>query len=107
LLVGKDLARKALVSSPQVAIDPRGKEWSHTLALSLIENRNKRRRIASVEAPLIFNVSHTSRKTRRCKLGSSINVPPNCDGCTMEMSAGLSSKFLATIGDTVMLGVLL
>jgi len=63
LLGGKNLARKAFVSSSHVVIDPGGKECSHALALSLSENRNKRRRMASVDAPLIFRVSYTSRTT--------------------------------------------
>ena len=64
LLCGKNFTRKTLVSSSHAVIDPRDREWSHTLALSLSEKGKKWWRIASVEAPLIFNMSHTSRKMR-------------------------------------------
>jgi len=47
-----------------MVINPGGKEWSLALALSQRENENKRRSIASVEAPLIFTVSYTSKKLR-------------------------------------------
>ena len=85
-----------------MVIDPGGKKWSHALTLSLSENGNKRRQIASVETLLIFNVSHTSRKIERCKLGSSMGVSPNSDCCTMDMSAGLSTKLLAVTGGPLM-----
>ena len=68
---------KTLASSSQMVIDPKGREWSHALALSLSEKGNKGGKIALVEAPLIFNVSHTFIKFERCKLGSSIGEPPN------------------------------
>ena len=93
------------MSSSHVKMDPGGKERSHALALSFSENKNKCRQITSVEAPLFFNVSHTSRKTERCTLGSFIGEPPNWDFCTMETSVGLSSKLFVTTGGTVMLGV--
>jgi len=64
LLGGKNLARKVFVSSSHVVIDPRGNECSHALTLSLSENGNRRRRMASVDAPLIFRMSYTSRKLR-------------------------------------------
>jgi len=98
LLGEKILARKTVVSLSQVVIDPEGEEWSHALAFSLTENENKCRRIALVEALLIFNVSHISRKTERCKLASPIGVSPNCDCCTIYMSVGLNSKLLAIMG---------
>ena len=93
------MARKALVSSSYVVIDPGRKEWSHSHTLFLRENGNKRRRIASLEAPLIFKMLHTSKHTKRCKLGSSKIVLPNCDCCTMDMRSTLSSKLLATMRD--------
>jgi len=61
------------VSSSHVVIDPEGNERS--LCPCLRENRNKRKQIASLEAPLIFKVPQTSGKI--CKLGSSMGVPPN------------------------------
>jgi len=64
LIGGKNLARKTFVSSSLEAMDPGGKEWSHILALSLSKSENRRRWIASMEAPLIFNVSYTSRRPR-------------------------------------------
>ena len=65
LLGGKNLAMKAFVSSSHIEIDPDGKECSHALALSLSENGNRRNQIASVDAPLINFVSHTSKNIRR------------------------------------------
>ena len=62
----------------------------HALALSLSENGNRRRQIASVAAPLIFKVSHTPRNTERCKLDSSIGERANWDCWATEMSASLS-----------------
>jgi len=75
---------------------PDGKERNQGLALSLNEKGNKHRQIASLETPLSFNVSHTSKKTERCRFGSFKGVSSNWDCCTIEMSAGLSSKLLAS-----------
>ena len=50
--------------------------------------------MASMETPLSFNVSHTSKKIERCRFGPSKGVLQNWDCCTMEMSASLSSKLL-------------
>ena len=98
LLSGKNLERNALVSSSHVVIHLEGKEWSHALALSLNEKGNRRNR-ASVDTPLIFNVSHTSKKTDRCKLGSSNGVPPDWDCCTMEITICSSYQlFTSTLG---------
>jgi len=85
-------------------IDPNGSECSHALALSLSEIENRHRRIASVEAPLIFRVLHTSKNTKRCKLGSSIGKPPNWDYWATDISADLSSKLLAATWGIVMPG---
>jgi len=52
-----------------VEIDPGGKECSYALALSLSENGNRCRQMALVDAPLIFNVSHTS-KYRELQIGT-------------------------------------
>jgi len=99
LLDGKNLARKALVSSSHVLINPEGKECSHAHALSLSEKGNNHSQMASVETLLCFNVPHTSKKTERCMFGSSKVVPPNWDHYTMEMRVGLSSKlFVLTLG---------
>ena len=55
--------------------------------------------MASMETLLSFIVSHTSKKTEMCKFGSSKEVPPNWDCCTIEMRADLSSKlFASTLG---------
>ena len=97
LLGGKTLARKTLVSSFYVVIDPRGKEWSHVSPCPE-EKMGTRRHIAPLEASLIFKVSQTSKNTERHRLGSSKGVPPNCDCCTMEMSASLSSQLLVVTG---------
>jgi len=40
LLGGKNLARKALINSPQVVMQPDGKECNQALALSLNEKGN-------------------------------------------------------------------
>jgi len=63
----------------------------------LVLQRKRRRRIASVETPFNFNVSHTSKKITRWRLGSSINDPPNCVCWTMETSADLNSKLFSSI----------
>ena len=78
-------------------MNPEGKECSHALVLSLNEKGNKYNRITSVETPLSFNVSHTSKNTERCKLGSSSGVPLNWDHCTMEIRADLCSKLWASM----------
>jgi len=64
LLGGKNLARKAFLSSSLVEIDPGYKECSYALALSLGENGNRCRRMASVDVLFIFRVSHTSKTSR-------------------------------------------
>jgi len=97
------LARNALVNTSQVVIHPDGKECNQALALSLNEKGNKCNRMASVESPLSFNVSHTSKETERCRFGSSKEVPPNWDCCTVGISAGLSLKLLASIVGRAML----
>ena len=71
LLGGKSLARKIFVSLSHAVIHPGGNEWRHALALSLSEKGNTRRRMASVETLLSFNVSHTSKKTEMYKFWSS------------------------------------
>jgi len=76
--------------------------------------------MVSVETPLSFNVSHTTKKTERCRLGSSNGVPLNRDCYTVEIRGGLSSKLFAstlgramleampwTLGATISLSVLL
>jgi len=68
------LERKALVSLSTVVMDIDGKDWSHSLTLSLKENENKQTQITLLEAPLIFNVSHTFTITKRRKLGSCMGV---------------------------------
>jgi len=75
---------------------PKGKECGYAVALSLNEKGNNHNRIALVETPLSFNVSHTSKNTERCKLGSSSGIPPNWDCCNMEIRAALSSKLCAS-----------
>jgi len=78
---------------------PDDKDCNQALALSLKEKGNRHRWIASVETPLSFNISHTSKKTERCIFGSSKGVPPKWNCCTIEMNAGLNSKWLAsTVG---------
>jgi len=87
--------RKALVSSSHEVIHPDGKECSQALALFLTEKGNNHNQMASMEAPLGFNVSHTSKNIERCRFRCSKGVPPNWDCYTMEMSFGLSLKLLA------------
>jgi len=46
-----------------------------------------------------FNVSQTSKKIERWRLGSSISEPPNCDCWTIDIRDGLHSKLLtSTVG---------
>jgi len=59
--------------------------------------------MASVETPLSFNVSHTSKKTKACKFGSSNEVPPNWDYCTNDIRAGLRPKLFASMVGRAML----
>jgi len=59
--------------------------------------------MTSVETPLGFNVSHTSKKTERCKFGSSNRMPPNWDCCTIDIRASLSSKLFASVVGRAML----
>jgi len=76
-----------------------GSGWSQARALSLSEKGNSCRRIALVDTPFSFNVPHTSKKIESWRLGSSIGEPPNWDGWTIDMSAGLNSKlFTSTFG---------
>jgi len=88
--------RKNLINSSQVVIHPDGKEGNQALALYLNEKGNNRSQMASVDTLLSFNVSYTSKMTESCRFGSSKGVPPNWDCCTMEVSAGLGSKLLAS-----------
>jgi len=97
------LARNALINSSQVLMHPDGKECNQALALSLNEEGKKCRRIVSLETPLSFNVSHTSRKIERCRFRSSKGVLPNWDCCTIEISVGLSLKLLASTAMQAML----
>jgi len=69
--------RKALVNSSYVVMQPNGRDCNQALALSLNEKGNKRRRIPSLETPFNLNVSHTSKKTERCRFESSQRVPSN------------------------------
>jgi len=66
----------------------------------------KHRRITSVETSLSFNVLLTSKKAERCRLWSSKGVPPNWDYYTIKLSAGLSSKLLASTVEGAMLEVI-
>jgi len=102
LLGGKNFGRKTLVHSSHVVTHSshvvthtEGKEWSHDLALSLNEKGNNSNLIASVETPLSFSTSHTSKNTERCRLGSPSEVPLNWYCCTIEIRADLSSKLWA------------
>ena len=78
-----------------MVMGPVGNEWSQAHALFLREIWNMRGFIASVEASLIFKVSHTLRKAVSCKFRSSLGVPRNWDYCTMDISDGLTSKFFS------------
>ena len=67
-----------------------------TPCLVLEEKRKKQRRITLVKTSFNFNVSHTSKKIERWRLGSSIGEPPNWDYWTIDMSAGLHSKLFTS-----------
>jgi len=59
--------------------------------------------MAIVKNPLSFNVSHTSKKAERYRLGSSIGAPLNHAYWIIEMSVGLSSKLWAsTVGQAIL-----
>jgi len=82
---------------------PEGKERSHALPLSLNETGNNLNLIASVKTLLSFNMSHTSKNTERCKLGSSSGVPLNWDCYTTKIRDNLSSKLWAsTLGQAIL-----
>ena len=67
------------------------------------KGKKRRRRIASVDTPFNFNVSQTSKKIDKWRLGSSNGEPPNCDCWTMDMSADLNSKLLtSTVGRAIL-----
>jgi len=70
--------------------------YNQSLARSLSEKGKSRSLIASVDALSILMVSHFARNLRRCALGFSDGCPPNCCCSTNDMSAGLSSKLLAS-----------
>jgi len=59
---GKYLAKKASAISSQVVIDARGNDCSHYRAFPFNENEKARNLIASSVTPLIFSMSHTSKK---------------------------------------------
>ena len=93
---GKNFARKALVDLSQVVIHLEDNECNQALTLSANEKGNRRRQIASMETPLGLAYQ---KRTERCRFVSSKGVSPNWDYCTVNMSAGLSSKLLAsTVG---------
>jgi len=103
LFAGMNFTRKTLVSLSHVVMHSEGKELSHALGLSLSEKGNSCNGIASIETPLSFNVSHTSKNIERCKLGSSNGVSLNWDCCTMEIRANLSLKLWAfTFGPAIL-----
>ena len=96
LLGGKNFARKALVDLSQVVMHPEDNKCNQALTLSANEKGNRRRQIASMETPLGLAYQ---KRTERSRFVSSKGVSPNWDYCTVNMSAGLSSKLLAsTVG---------
>jgi len=103
LLGGKNLTRKTFLNLSHAVMHPGGNEWSHAHALSLCEKGNRHKLITSVETPLSFNMSPTSKKTERCKFGSSNGLPPNWDYCNIDIRAGLSSKLFASMASPAML----
>ena len=72
---GKYLARNFWANSFQVLIDPVGREFNQSLALSLKEKGNNLNLIASSDTPLYLKVAQISKKLVMCKLRSSIGPP--------------------------------
>ena len=99
---GKYLLRKALESISQVVKELGSAFCSQSLALSLSKKGKSRSLVVSLEAPLILMVSHVARDLRRCALGFSEWCPANCSRSTKDMSAGLSSKLLASTAGLTM-----
>ena len=99
LLGGKNLARKALVTSSHVMMESSGSEWSHTCAWSLSENEKRRRWIAPMETPFNFSVSRTSKKIKKVKVRALHWWSSKLRYWTMETSIGLNLKlFTSTVG---------
>ena len=59
---GKYLARNFCTKVAQSNIDPAGKEFNYSLALSFREKGNNLNLIASLGTPLTLNISHISKK---------------------------------------------
>ena len=96
------MLRKALESVSQVVKALGSAFCSQSLALSLNEKGKSRSLIALLDVLLILMVSHFARNLQRCALGFSDGCPANCSHSTKEMSAGLSSKLLASTAGLTM-----
>jgi len=93
----KYLLRIALESTSQVVNELGSSFCSQSLALSHSEKGKSRKGIVSVDTPFSLMVSHFAGNLRRCMLGFSEGCPPNCSLSIKVISAGLSSKLLASM----------
>jgi len=99
---GKYLLRKALESVSQVVKALGSAFCSQSLALSVSEKGKSCSLIASLDAPLILMVLHFARNLRRCALAFSEGCQANYSRSIKDMSAGLSSKLLASTAGLTM-----
>src|SRR3954471_709683 len=74
---GKYFCKKASVNSSHVVILPIARDCNQALALSLNENENNLKRMASWLTPGYFTVLHNSIKSEMCRFGSSLGSPAN------------------------------
>jgi hypothetical protein len=100
---GKYFAKNASANWSQVVMVPIVKDCNHALALPANENGNNLSLMASSVTPLTLRVLQISRKTDRCKFGSSFGKPLNGYCWTIFIRAGLSSKLFAPTAGATML----
>ena len=91
------MVKKALKSISHEVMEFGAKELSHNFTLSLKENRNNLRWIASELTQFSLKVSQMSRKEARYVFGSFVGSPPNWYCETIWMYAGLILKVLTSM----------
>jgi len=96
------LLRNAFEITSQVLNELGSSFCSQSLALTRNEKGKSHRQIALVDTLFSLIVSHFARNLRRCTLGFSEGCPLNCSLSTKVISAGLSSKLLASIAGLTM-----
>ncbi|GJX68353.1 hypothetical protein Tco_0304080 [Tanacetum coccineum] len=96
---GKNYARKRVVRSSQVEMDPVGRRSSQLIAWSRREKQNRRKRVVFLVAPLRSIESTILRKSLRCWIGSLDISPWNAHPfCTNRMVSDRRGDTLATSG---------